>query len=124
MGDRALDFMIPKMLLQVLVENSIKYAVEATSMKVTVRIFISVREGAVYISVSDDGPGVSAESLGKILEGLYEESWNDSGKKGTGIANLYSRIKLIFGSNIEFRIESVQGKGFGVSISLPEKEVV
>ena len=122
--DRALDFMIPKMLLQVLVENSIKYAVEATSIKVTVRICISVREGAVHISVSDDGPGVSAESLGKILEGLNEERWNDNGKKGTGIANLYSRIKLIFGSDVEFRIVSVQGKGFGVSITLPVKEVV
>lgn len=87
-SDTILDFMIPRMLLQGLVENSVKYAVETTNQKITIRININTRDEKIYIHVSDDGPGISRDRLLEIIEDVNNEDYMVGNKKGIGLANL------------------------------------
>jgi signal transduction histidine kinase len=76
---------IPSSLLQPLLENSVKYAVAQASDPVAIRLSAS-REGTeVYISLSDNGPGI-----------------NESTGLGTGERNVRNRLVTRFGESIQF----------------------
>lgn len=74
---------VPGMILQPLVENSIKYAVSTTIRPVTIRITAREAGGFLILTVADDGPG----------EGFA------NGGTGIGIANVRSRLAARFGED-------------------------
>ena len=44
-----------------------------------------------------------------------------TGQKGIGVANIYQRLKLFYGEDVVFRIESKQGKGTRITIIIPDE---
>ncbi len=66
--------------LNILLENSMKYAGEGKATRVTV----SALEGTVFIKVSDDGIGISADKVDHIFERFYKVDTSRTGSKGTG----------------------------------------
>lgn len=104
LDDRTLTTVIPKLLIQPLVENSIIHNVECSikPVKVILSTFFSINDEGVYIIVEDEGKGFEKEKE----------------KMGTGIKNVIERLKYgIPNSSIE--IESVINKGTGISIFIP-----
>ena len=106
---------IPKLILQPLAENSIKHGVEAVSRPVTVTISAAVRTAdgtdTLELTVADDGPGCSPETLEESL----------CGGQGIALANIRNRVQLFrSGSTVEFHCE--ENKGVKVSIFLPGPE--
>lgn len=76
-------YKVPGMILQPLVENSVKYGVSASARPVTVSIVAREEYGRLVLRVSDDGPGVPS---------------GNSGGFGIGLANVRDRLEARFGN--------------------------
>lgn len=73
------------------------------------------------IIVKDDGIGMNPEKLNKIRDGLANELEFDQEEKSytrIGLLNVVKRLKLIYGSNAHFSIESVPNKGTTIKIEI------
>ncbi len=115
--DNALiDYQIPAMLVQTLVENSIKHGMdEKTGISIFVQCKKVIKEGkaAVQISVEDNGCGFSPEVLAAI-----NDFKGDQSVLGFGLQNVSTVLKLIYGDAAAIHLENVNGSGAGVIITL------
>lgn len=94
---------VPGMILQPLVENSVKYAVSEVARRVTVTLAAREEFDRLVITVSDDGPGVpNGEHHGL----------------GIGLANVRDRLEARFGPDIGFTSAPVPG-GYSTEIRIP-----
>lgn len=101
---QALEFAcVPGMILQPLVENSIKYAVSATSRPVTIRITAREAEGLLVVTVADDGPG----------------GVDHPGGTGIGLANVRSRLAARFGDAAKVESGPLPAGGYATVLTLP-----
>ena len=94
---------IPGMILQPLVENSVKYAVSAVSRPVTITVAAREEFDRLVITVTDDGPGVPEGSLHGF---------------GIGLANVSDRLEARFGSDIAFTSTPIPG-GYKTEMRVP-----
>lgn len=120
-----LDYYIPKMTLQPLVENSIYHGLECLKSGGNVNISISSTNKNVRILISDNGIGIPEDKLLKIRKSLNSNEYADnliSTKKNKGIAlyNVNSRIKLFFGSQYGLTLRSSEDIGTEVEILIPQ----
>lgn len=112
-----IDTKIPPMIVQLVVENAIKHGFVGINKKGEVNINIYTREGFVIISVEDNGDGISEEKIQKIMSEDDLEYSNNS--TGLGINNIKKRLQLYFDRNDLLTIESIEGMGTKVRISIP-----
>lgn len=110
--------LIPTMILQPVLENALVHGVRTDHAVVD----ISARDEGdrLVICVKDNGEGMPSERVERILNGSAEES-EQQGRKSTGIGmrNVRDRLRLIYGSAAELRIESRLGEGTAVTVLLP-----
>ena len=104
----ALDAMVPSMLLQPLVENSIKHGISPKIEGGSVHITGRRDNGRVILEVRDNGVGIPPERQSD----LYDE--------GVGLSNVRERIMVLYGSDSTFRVDSQPGQGTTVQIELPD----
>ena len=97
------DARVPGMILQPLVENSVKYAVSAVARPVTITLAAREELDALVITVSDDGPGVPKGST----HGL-----------GIGLANVRDRLQARFGPEVGF-VSGAGNGGYRTEIRIP-----
>jgi len=105
---------IPKLILQPLLENSFKHAVETSVYTSVIKLQAYQEEDKLFIRVEDNGPGIDPLILQKVKEGKVKP-------KGTGIGlnNIDNRIKLFTGEEYGLRIENLLGKGTAITVVLP-----
>lgn len=108
--DEDLNILVPPLVLQPLVENSVRHGVMSNLQGGTVKITINKTESSVNIVVEDNGRGINSDKLKELLD-------SDVEKKGVGIWNINRRLRLIYGKGI--RIDSKEGLGTRVSFSIP-----
>lgn len=106
---------IPKLILQPIIENAIKYGF-GDNEKLTVRMRISFLADDLVIVIYDDGVGMQSEVLQELQELLKRES-NPSSH--IGIYNVHRRIQLMYGKAYGIDIKSEMGQGTVVKIMLP-----
>jgi len=111
-ADDTLAMLVPSMLLQPLVENSIKHGLSGKVEGGTIRIHTHRTESRLFLVVEDDGVGISETKLASLL---------DHGM-GIGVGNVNERLKVLFGDNYRMWIESQTGRGTRVQIEVPELE--
>lgn len=107
-----LDVIVPSMILQPLVENSIKHGL---SRKVGVGSILirSWREhGRAMIQVEDDGMGFVVDRLEQPMS------------TGIGLANVRERLRVIYGATYQLTLTSEPGKGTSARIEIPELTAV
>ena len=92
---------VPPLLLQPIVENSIKFAVFSRSGGGEIRISARVRRGELVVEVWDDGPGFKTEMV----------------PRGHGLDNLRSRLAALFREGASLSINGQKG-GTTVSVSI------
>ena len=114
--EQLLDCMVPRLILQPLVENAIYYGIEDSLEKCTIRVTVREEPGSIFYRVEDSGPGMSPETLQAVRDGTVKSKGN-----GIGLANIRERLKLLF-EDSEFTIDSVSGEGTRVEIRIPKKE--
>ncbi|MFN3423649.1 MAG: sensor histidine kinase [Novosphingobium meiothermophilum] len=104
---------VPGMILQPLVENSIKYGVSATTRPVTIRISAREAGGFLVLTVADDGPGAAA-----VAAPGRDAATIDS--TGIGLANVRSRLAARFGEGVG-RVESgaLPAGGYATVLTMP-----
>jgi two-component system LytT family sensor kinase len=103
-----LDMLVPSMLLQPLVENSIKHGLSGKVEGGTIRIRTGRGETRLAITVEDDGVGIPEDKLATLLD------------RGIGVSNVNERLKVLFGNEYRMWIESRPGEGAHIYIELPE----
>ncbi len=108
---RAMDMLVPSMLLQPLVENCIKHGLSGKVAGGTIVLRAWRERSTLYVVVEDDGAGISPERLSN-LKG-----------SGIGVTNVSERLKVLFGEEGVLRIESEEGRGTRVEIQVPENPV-
>ena len=108
---RTLDVIVPSMILQPLVENSIKHGLASKVGGGRITIKTLVRDGHTLIEVHDDGLGMSEERLGRALG------------DGIGLSNVNERLRTIYGANYRLKLRSVPGEGTCASVEIPELAV-
>ncbi len=106
----SLDVMVPSMLLQPLVENSIKHGLSAMVEGGSIYLRSRVSDSLLVIEVEDDGVGMAAT--------LPVGSGNTPGA-GIGMANISERLQVLYGDTARMTIDSHEGKGTLVRIRLP-----
>lgn len=114
---------LPKLLIQPLVENAILHGVEQRTGPgmVVLEVRPSEREGYTRITVTDDGPGMSADKISSIHEAMREGYMSSSKGKGVGIVNVERRLRLYYMDKAEgLSIRSEEGKGTTVTLEIPD----
>ena len=103
-----LDMLVPSMILQPLVENSIKHGF--SSRVGGGRIIIRSRRdnGHAIIEVDDDGLGMSQERLSTALG------------EGIGLSNVHERLRVIYGAGYGLKLSSTVGQGTSARMEIPE----
>lgn len=107
----SLDVMVPSMLLQPLVENSIKHGLSSKIDGGSIVLRSHLSDAHVIIEVEDDGVGMGSVQLFEPPTGL--------GKGGIGMANVAERLKVLYGETARMTIDSRDGTGTLVRLRLP-----
>lgn len=115
--DELMDYTIPKITIQPLVENALYHGIKNKRGVGTIIISGEVRESDFVISISDDGIGMTPERLEEVRKGITDrEAYKDS---IYGLYNVNERIRLKFGEEYGLTIDSTYEHGTCVSIRLP-----
>ncbi|HEV3062620.1 MAG TPA: histidine kinase [Vicinamibacterales bacterium] len=98
---------VPRLALQTVVENSVKYAVSPRREGASIRISAGEAVGGIHatrVSVEDDGPGFDASAL----------------PAGHGLALLRDRVALLFGGRAALEIDGAPGRA-RVTLTVPDR---
>ena len=108
--ENSLDVIVPSMILQPLVENSIKHGLARKVGEGRITIQTSLRAGHAVIEIIDNGVGMPAEP-----------TTHDSDRDhGIGLRNVNERLRVIYGANYQLRMQSIPGQGTTARIEIPE----
>jgi two-component system, LytTR family, sensor kinase len=106
---RTLDVLVPSILLQPLIENSIKHGLEPRIHGGTVTLRSRLEGDRVCIEVADDGVGI----------GNWPQSAVRRTGAGIGMKNVQERLEVLYGTEARFSVVSNPGRGTLVSIEIP-----
>ncbi|MFB9279473.1 sensor histidine kinase [Cohnella cellulosilytica] len=122
--EKYMDVRLVKLTVQPIVENAVKYAVEATHGEAEIIISAYDAQDDLFIEVVDNGPGIDEERMNLIREQLsasgddYYES-PTPGDKSVGLANVHARLKLQYGTPYGLSVVSFPGRGAAVTVRIP-----
>src|SRR5207244_11122849 len=102
-----LDIVVPSMILQPLVENSIKHGLSRKVGTGTIIIRSWRERGRAVIEVEDDGMGMVLARLDQPMS------------SGIGLANVRERLQVIYGVTYQLRLTSEPGRGLRACIEVP-----
>jgi len=103
---------VPSMILQPIIENSIRHGLASKVAGGTVRLRTWLEGTRLNISVEDDGVGIDEEKLATLFE------------SGIGVSNVNERLRVLFGASYRMVVDSKLGEGTKTRIEIPELEDV
>lgn len=118
--DELMEYQIPKLTLQPVVENAILHGIlEKETKSGTIVLTGWLEDTDVVLLVSDDGVGISPEKMPTILSGTGQSS-----SSGTNIAiyNTHRRLQILYGQEYGLTYTSTPGQGTEVQIRIPAKK--
>lgn len=110
------DAIVPRMIVQPMVENAITHGLENRQEKGSLLLCCSEEGSSLVMEVTDNGQGISPEQLLQLQERIEK---GDQTAEGIGLPNLYARLKLLYGDRATLTIESEWEVGTCVRVSLP-----
>ena len=102
-----LSYMIPSMVLQPIIENSIKHGISPKIEGGEIKISAVQNKEKICIQIEDNGLGMSSEKLKSIFN------------SGIGVSNIVERLKIAYQSEFAFTVNSILGKGTVTKIEIP-----
>jgi two-component system LytT family sensor kinase len=106
-----LDRMVPSMLLQPLIENSIRHGLATKVDGGMIRVRSYLADGRLHLVVEDDGVGIPEARLATLFE------------QGIGVSNVNERMKVLYGPDYRMWIDSKPGEGTRTGIEIPDVQV-
>lgn len=110
--ENTLDRLVPSMILQPIIENSIKHGLSKKVDGGTVRLRTWLEGTRLNILVEDDGVGIPESKLAALFQ------------SGIGVSNVNERLRVLFGPGYRLVIDSTPGQGTSTLIEIPELETV
>lgn len=111
---------IIRLTLQPIIENSLEHGIRKLDRKGNIYIDITSDEHNLYISVADDGTGMSDSAIEQLNQSISSEV--QTKQKHIGLANINSRINLLFGDNYGVKVSKSEYGGLCVSITIPKSD--
>lgn len=108
--------LIPRLILQPLVENAILHGMDLKRGQSHLLIRAETKDGILHLEVKDNGRGMSEEQIRELLTKKVKKT---KGLTAVGIPNVRDRLKLYYGEQAELSYEST-GEGTTAKIYLPE----
>src|SRR4249920_2428935 len=106
-----LDVIVPSLILQPLIENSIKHGLSRKIGGGRITIRSVMQNGRAIIEVHDDGLGMTEDRLENALGG------------GIGLSNVNERLRTIYGATYRLKLTSAPGRGTCARMEIPELAV-
>lgn len=104
--NETLNKLVPNLILQPLVENSIKYCVAPYSRPGIIQIRAAIKVNRLNIQVIDNGPGIKGNPTEVV-------------RKGIGLSNIQERLKKLYGADHLFELINIPEGGLIVNIEFP-----
>lgn len=119
-----MDVLLPKLVLQPTVENSIIHGLEDMTSGAKITINAERTQNHVTIRISDNGKGMNLQQLEKLKARLINpieatDRKSDTAKNGIALNNVNRRIQLFFGEEYNLNINSCLGEGTDVEFFIP-----
>lgn len=108
-----LEVYIPKLLLQPLVENALLHGLKEKAEGGLISVQINRNGIMIEVQVKDNGCGIKEQRLNELRRLLDSDQPADN---SIGIKNIYDRLKLTYGADAEFVIDSTVGQGTCVTV--------
>ena len=102
---RALDAMVPSLILQPLLENAMRHGVSASDGRCRLGLTVRTSGDRLQIEVRDAGPGMDPAKPGEAA--------------GVGLKNTSERLKYLYGADHSFSLRALDGGGLLAAIDLP-----
>jgi len=107
--ERALEALVPSLLLQPMIENAVKYAISPSEQGGMIRVEGRARGAMLELAVSDDGPGLASQTLGVAPPGTG---------RGVGLRNIRERLAVLYEDR--HRFATLDNKpGLRIELGLP-----
>lgn len=106
--DRAREVLMPRLLLQPLVENAIRHGISAKRASGLLVLRASIMGGALHINIADDGKGVDKSKVER--------------SNGLGLKNTIQRLQMLYNTNYTFEIEGREPSGTQITIKIPVRQ--
>ncbi len=111
------DSLVPFFILQPVVENAILHGMKENAKRGCIEISACQKDGMLVIRVEDDGVGMDAWQLEKLMNFIRNQDDNPS--QSIGLKNVQMRLQLAYGYPYGLTIESTPGRGTKVEICVP-----
>ncbi|MEK4326100.1 sensor histidine kinase [Paenibacillus sp. FSL R7-0312] len=117
-AEAALETVLPKMILQPIVENIFKHGFADGIREAVIRIDCMLEgQSRLVLAVKDNGKGISPERLEEITAG-HRSSGRPENEE-IGLYNVLARLRLQFGSEAEMQLHNEEGQGVTVTLIIP-----
>jgi two-component system LytT family sensor kinase len=107
-----MDVLVPSMMLQPLIENSIKHGLEPRISGGTITLRSRIDGDSMVLEIEDDGVGLSPDRKAQPAVGGEDRT-------GIGMRNVRERLEVVYGSAGRFEVVSRPGRGTRVILSIP-----
>ena len=108
---------MPHLLIQPLVENALYHGIKPTGRQGSIHVRIARRKEELHILVTDNGAGMSPDTLACVTERLRHAEWQEH----YGMFSVHERLRLLYGAQAHMDIHSEEGKGTQISLRFPAK---
>lgn len=110
------DLIIPKLILEPLVENAVIHGLENKKEKGMILLIGEVENHVVTFTIKDNGVGIPDDRIQEIMQ---QQTQTDSIHTGLGIMTVHQRIQHVYGTEYGISIESTVGVGTKIYIRFP-----
>jgi two-component system, LytTR family, sensor kinase len=106
----SIDHLVPSMMLQPIIENSIRHGLSSKVDGGMIRVRSRMADGRLHLFVEDDGVGIPEAKLAALFD------------QGIGVSNVNERLKVLFGHDYTMWVDSKPGEGTTTKIEIPARQ--
>ena len=115
--EECLNVMMPSMVLQPIVENSVNYGIRNIDWQGRINLTVTREDGYICVSIRDNGIGMSQDKIDRIMEGRLERQELSKNSNGVGLDNVIQRLRLFYDREDVLEITSV-GPNMGTDVAV------
>lgn len=115
--EECLNVMMPSMVLQPIVENSVNYGIRNIDWQGRINLTVTREDGYICVSIRDNGIGMSQDKIDRIMGGRLERQELSKNSNGVGLDNVIQRLRLFYDREDVLEITSV-GPNMGTEVAV------